>query len=318
MNDQAKNSQSGFTLVEILLAITIFVLIIGSIYASLFAGVNALSAGQESMEIYQTARAGMNRILKDLRKALSPASFPYEEEEEMLDQLDADFYGGYMEEDDEDLQLVFKGSSTQFECAIRQDTSDEDGPSMDVRQIRYRMGEDEENTVVKEIFRSILIARLEDTLRRRHEKQHGPESYFAPNASSGYFEDPIVQTVCDGVEKIEFAYYNGFEWQTSWDSEQIVINDFSQDLEDDLLQDEDEEKVGLPQLVRVTMTLKNGIVMEAATDVPGSDLNVLGQIAQESDFGSSFRNSLNRLDRLRMRASDRGYSRSSGRRNRFY
>ncbi|MCA9430279.1 MAG: prepilin-type N-terminal cleavage/methylation domain-containing protein, partial [Candidatus Omnitrophica bacterium] len=109
MNDQAKNSQSGFTLVEILLAITIFVLIIGSIYASLFAGVNALSAGQESMEIYQTARAGMNRILKDLRKALSPASFPYEEEEEMLDQLEANFYGGYMEEDDEDLQLVFKG-----------------------------------------------------------------------------------------------------------------------------------------------------------------------------------------------------------------
>ncbi len=319
MKSTPPSSESGFTLIEILLAITIFVVVIGSIYASLFAGINALSAGQASMEVYQTSRAGMNRVLKDLRKALSPASFPYDEEEEEFGLENLDYYGGYPDEEEEDLQIVFRGSSSEFECAIRQETSDEEGPSMDIRQIRYRIGNDEEDTVVKEIFRSILVARLEDTLRKRHEQLHGPESYFAPNTTDGYLETPIIQTVCDGVTELEFAYYNGLDWESSWDSEEIVVNDFSQDLDDELLGEEDEEKVGLPQLVKVKMTLKNGIVLEAATDIPGSELNVLGTVGQESDFGSAFRGGRDRLRNLRTKASDRGYSRSSGgRRSRFY
>ena len=120
------------------------------------------------------------------------------------------------------------------------------------------------------------------------------------------------------MKEIEFAYYNGLEWESSWDSEEVVINDFSQDIEDEMLQEEDEEKVGLPQLVRVSMTLENGIVLEAATDIPGSELNILGQIGQESDFGSAFRGGRDRIDRLRTRAGERGFSRSSGRRSRFY
>jgi len=319
-NRVPKSADSGFTLLEILLAITIFTLVIGSIYASLFAAVNALYAGQASMEVYQTARAGMNRVLKDLRKALSPASFPYEEEEIELSPEDFDLYG-YPEEEEEELQIVFRGGSDQFECALRQEFTTEDGPSMDIRQIRYRMGseEDQTDTVVKEIFRSILVARLEDTLRRRHEELHGPDSFFSPNVTDGYLEEPIIQTVCDGVSEIEFAYYNGLDWQSTWDSEEIVINDYSQDLDEEMLSEEDEEKVGLPQLVKVKMTLKTGIVLEAATDIPGAELNILGRVGQESDFGSAFRGGRDRLDRLQMRASERGYSRSfGGRRNRFY
>lgn len=322
MKAAAPSSQSGFTLVEILLAITIFVLVIGSIYASLFAGVNALQAGQASMEIYQTSRAGLNRVLKDLRKALSPASFPYEEEEKELAELEAAYSGGYTAEDDEEeLQIIFRGSSNQFECAVRQEVISEDGPSLDIRQIRYKMGE-EENTVVKEIFRSILVARLEDTLRRRHQERHGPESYFSMPTTDGYLATPIVQVVCDGVKSIEFSYFNGIDWQSSWDSEEIVINDYSIDLDDELLSEEDEEKVGLPQLVRVKFTLTNGVVLEAATDVPGSDLNILnaagGSFGQESSFSAAFRGSRQRLDNLRAKAGDRGQSRSFQRRSRFF
>ena len=74
-----ESNQSGFTLVELMLAVTIIVLVIGSISASLVTATKAMTVGTESLELYQTTRAGMNRIVRDLRASLSPNSMPYEE-----------------------------------------------------------------------------------------------------------------------------------------------------------------------------------------------------------------------------------------------
>jgi len=314
---EAPPKAAGFTLIELMLAITIVVLVLGSISAALVTATKALTVGTESIELFQTSRAGMNRIVRDLRASLSPNSMPYEEQmQEELEELYQDPY--YAEEPDEEtLQITFRGSANEVEIVKREELIEEDGPSMDLREIRYRLGE--ENTVVKEIYRSLLTARLEDTLIQRLLFRYGEDAYIPFNETMGFIEDPKPQILCDGVEAIDFHYFDGYEWLRNWDSEEVLINEFAQDLEDEFLTEEAEEKRGLPQLVSVSMRLTNGTTLDTATDIPASSLNALWNGGDESSFAGSFREGRARLDRLREGARGRGFGgfRRSGGRPRF-
>ncbi|MCG3196680.1 MAG: prepilin-type N-terminal cleavage/methylation domain-containing protein [Candidatus Omnitrophica bacterium] len=293
---------SGFTLIELLLAITIFILVIGTIYASLAGATQALLLGKENMERFQLSRAGMNRLITDLRKSLSPASLPFREEEK------EGFEGelGFVEEEDDDseLQVTFVGDSNQVQFVLRQELSSDKGPSLDIREVRYRV--DDEGKLIKEIFRSLLIARLEELVFRR-QQQRLPEGErtrdrFFTDAERGIFENPITQVVCENVKQVQFRYFDGQEWRDSWDSEEVVINEYARDLPEEELTEEDEEKIGLPRLVQVELILVGEVRFDTITDIPAADLNAVGARGNESDFGSALRASRDRLNRLRERA----------------
>ena len=308
---RGKTAQRGLTLIELLLAMTVLVLVIGSITASLFAATNALETSQKSLEVYQTARAGLNQIAKDLRKCLSPFSIPYEErlkEEEIVE--DPYFRDDFDEE--EGLQITFRGSSSDVEFAIRQVMSAEDGPTLDIREVRYRL--DDEGCAVKEIYRSLLIARLEDTLAQRLEFRNGEGAYL-PEMTGGMFDDPKPQVICEGVRELKFAYTDGVEWMDSWDSDDWVVKDYATEWDDETLTEEDVELTGLPQLVRVDMTLDNGVTLQTVTDIPASELNVLPPRAAGGAPGTLFSASLEQEKSGWERSRSQGYARGRGSRS---
>jgi prepilin-type N-terminal cleavage/methylation domain-containing protein len=304
---RAKPGESGLTLIELLLAITIFALVIGTIYGSLSAATRALAVGKEGMELYQTTRAGMNRLMTELRRSLAPGAFPFEEKDEMERKMDEGFLGE--EEEESQFQVTFVGDAHQVRFVVHQELKGEKGPTMDMREVVFRT--DEQGRLVKEIDRSLLVARLQESVLRRRMKNLQEDDRRRERSSRtqdqlGYLEKPILQILCEGILDLRFSYFDGESWRDSWDSEERVLSPYSREIPEEELGEEDEEKIGLPRLVKVDMTIAKDIVLSSCTDIPGADLNLLGSRSNESDFGSAYHSSHQRTKRLRERSSKRG------------
>ena len=64
-----KNSQSGFTLTEVLVSITIFILIIVAIYSIYILSQKAYQEGERAAEITQNGRVILERMTREIRQA---------------------------------------------------------------------------------------------------------------------------------------------------------------------------------------------------------------------------------------------------------
>ena len=300
--------QVGITLIELLMAMTIFTLVIGTIFVSLTGASRVLETGKRSMEVYQNARAGLNRLVTDLRKSLSPASFPYEEEEEEF--FEDDYY--IDSEDRNELQVIFRGSGSSVVFTIRQVRPgyDDEGLAMDVVEVEYKVAD---GNLIKEIKRSILQARLKDkSERRRYEtrnERRDPGRYVS-DEQRGIFENPAKQVVAEGVEKVAFSYSDGVEWFDEWDSTEVIVSDYSREVDLEELTQDDEELLGLPQMVNVKFKVKDGLVLETTTEIPGRNLNMIGYRTRETNIAGAF---LNRQDRRNWLRGGRTGGRRGGR-----
>ena len=67
--------QHGFTLIELILGMTLLGLIMTSVFATMQAGINAYRQGRETMELYQSGRIALQKVSEELRLSLSPYSF---------------------------------------------------------------------------------------------------------------------------------------------------------------------------------------------------------------------------------------------------
>ena len=70
------SGQSGFTLVEAMVAIAILLIIIGSIYGAFRAGNLSVSRTEERVDVYQTARILLAQITHELCSAYGPSWMP--------------------------------------------------------------------------------------------------------------------------------------------------------------------------------------------------------------------------------------------------
>ena len=115
-----RDMQTGFTLLELLVAIMIFTMVMATLYMVLEAGVGSFDRGQESMEIYQGARIGVARMGKDLRKAISPES-PWSNQEYVKDDNQAqrfDEFGDPIESEEEENDIIFQGDETSVTFVV--------------------------------------------------------------------------------------------------------------------------------------------------------------------------------------------------------
>jgi type II secretory pathway pseudopilin PulG len=65
-NDAFYREDAGFTLVELLLALLMFALIAGAIFASFAAIMDGVDKGRQSGEVYRVARGAMQRLIQEL------------------------------------------------------------------------------------------------------------------------------------------------------------------------------------------------------------------------------------------------------------
>lgn len=71
------DSLAGFTLVEILIAVLIFVIIGGSLYAAIHVGLDAVKHGKDNFEVFQELRICNKQIHQDIRSFFYDKSFGF-------------------------------------------------------------------------------------------------------------------------------------------------------------------------------------------------------------------------------------------------
>lgn len=121
-------SREGFTLLELLLAVTIFSVIAVALIATFNAGIKILRRSEESMRQHQDLRYALDEVALDLRNALLAELPQAEAETEEIEGEEEEVY-------------YFSGSSTGFDFMTLKDVYDEDKIKREVCRVRYFLRE---------------------------------------------------------------------------------------------------------------------------------------------------------------------------------
>lgn len=305
--------EGAFTLLEVLVALFIFTLLGGSIYLVIRSSADAYRRGNATMEVYQSVRVGMDRMLTDLRRAVSPESIwndMLEDEEEQLDEF-IDRASGLEEQViEKQRDIMFQGmvSSVRF---VTEDLLPRGERAFDLREVVYRV--DSQNALLlKEIRDSIIRRRLnqyraEQTINESEYRITYPEDFE-------FYGEADRMVIANNVVALTLAYFDGKDWRETWDSEEILPEYNCADLPEEECPEGPKEKYGLPDAVAVTMVLTNGDTLSAITEIPARDLDLLLAV-NETAFGRrEYQSRLvdNRKREVRPRWGERGYDSRDG------
>jgi len=271
----------GFTLLELMVGVLIFALVIGSIYYTLRVSIESFHRGEESMEIYQSVRIGLDRVGKDLRSAVSPES-PWSNlaEEERRDP------GGYtgMKEDEfkpKESDIAFVGDNRQVTFVVQEVIPGGD-PTFDLREVRYSV-DDKKKVLRREALKSIVKQRMMDWRALRFEDETTYRMDYGPAARI----EGVMDTMIRNVEGVNFSYFDGADWKDSWDSNELM-EEFEEEITDSDAETAnplwEARRIGLPNAVRVVLTLTNKDSVALVTEIPAKGVD---ELVNETPYNGS-------------------------------
>jgi len=264
----------GFTLLELVVAILIFVLVVGTIYFTLIAGFESFRRGEESMQIYQSVRIGLERVGKDVRRAVSPES-PWSNlaEAAYRDAIDGGAPSDIDLEHKLENDIIFKGTKKQMTFVVQDEIPGGD-PAFDLREIKYYV-DPKKKILVREAVKSLMKKRMQDWKALRFKGEEKSRRRYGTEIN---FRD-LKDKVADNIESMELHYFDGTKWRDKWDSNQIVREDrYYEELVDEGIEPERE---GLPDAVRIRLELTNHDFVELDTEVPATEIARLYQENEE-------------------------------------
>jgi general secretion pathway protein J len=193
---QYSKENAGFTLMEILIAISIFAVVITTIYTSYTGTFRVVDETESQAEIYRMARIAMERMLEDLESIYIPKRQENPESEENTLHL-FQFVG-------EDREIKgMSADSLRFISRAHIKLSGQEQEAGAVEIGYYIKETDEENHLV--LYRS---------------------DRPMPEAAIPIDEETDGLVLCEGLAAVNFAYYeeNG-EVRESWDSASDELKD---------------------------------------------------------------------------------------------
>ncbi len=182
----------GFTLIEILIAVAIVSLILTIIYGSYASSIDTMNYTREKMEAFSMIRLTLNR---------------------MNDELTSSFISS-----DGHLKFVGEEGKVDF-ISSSHERIFKNSKEYDLVEVSYFTGAAEEGASGSES----LLARRESLFLWRREDRTPDDDIL---------EGGEKEKLMEGLEGIEFKYYDGEEWRDEWDSK---------------------EEKGLPQAVKITL-----------------------------------------------------------------
>lgn len=281
---QSRQQSAGFTLMEILLAIAIFSMVIGTIYMVMNSSVRSYESGQKSIALFQNARAAMRSMEMDLRRAVSPARTNWNVlvEEPLDEQLpeEEEYYEEEEPEQEQEEKVIFKGSPSDVRFAISDFIPGRE-PPWDLSEVRFFVNSEKEQ-LMRETTRSVVEFNMMEWRLARSMNENETEFTYELELRQDELrsEPPDRQLVMGNqIKELKLRYSNGSKWEDNWDSQAPVQQQQRRQEETDRVREETPEdrrvyKKGLPQLVEVTLTLSNGNKLRSTTEIPAYGKNV--------------------------------------------
>jgi len=188
---RSARGQNGFTLLELLLALSIFTIMASGLYGVLKAGMDVQRVGEEVTRTMQIARVALDRLVRDLRCAyVSTGTFG------SAKNLNGEFFVGTDESDGEydTDRLCFFSVCRLPQQREREESTDEwIGGECDIVEMEYRVCLDEAEEVSGLVEGVRQIVEIEN-------------------------EEPVETEIAPEVVSLNFRYHDGDDWQVSWDS----------------------------------------------------------------------------------------------------
>jgi len=186
-----KKSNTGFTLLELLLAVSIFAIVATVLYSTFYTGTRILRRAESAMEFHQRLRIATEEMALDLRNAL-----PVE--------IDGAAFPGIIEEeggDDEAPVYYFTGEAKKFTFVTVKSTRSKEGMIREVCNVTY------------------LLEGKGGALKRSVKRQGKP---LAQDAG----QDEILLTGITDMD-VKYSYVGDTDdsppiWESAWELEKAV------------------------------------------------------------------------------------------------
>jgi type II secretion system protein J len=179
----------GFTLLELVIAVAIFAIVVAAAFSLFDAGRSVSSRAEFRSELFQTARAALQAVEDDLRGAVLPSTA-----------FDLGFIGtsgGSDKEPMDTLEFVSANRHTATQYDVNKTTDVVWG--IDLSKVYYSIEQDAKKTP-------------HGFVRER------PLELTPPNGPAHRTDD--IKELAQDVVFVHFRYFDGTDWQTSWDSTQ--------------------------------------------------------------------------------------------------
>ncbi|HPA45781.1 MAG TPA: prepilin-type N-terminal cleavage/methylation domain-containing protein [bacterium] len=301
----------AFTLVELMLAVLILAVVVGAIQGTMQMGFTAYRKGQQDMELYQSARIGLNRLIDEIRGALSPTAFwrPGAEIKETMtweQAMELVRFGNAVEEDEPGpIQFIGSSDEVTFARKVYGGTSNRD---FDLQEVRFSV-DSSKNQLRMEIIQSLLEIKIAswyfaylfqtklnaEILIDQAGQAHRIRQISSPNepAMKQFIGDAGMDgrslPIAYGIKEVEFRYSDGEQWTEDWDSTEYIRiplipmnrdDTYYENPEDDFMHQEK----GLPSAMEIKLVLANGAKLEVQIDIPAGSLNHLGIRDRQRDL----------------------------------
>ena len=269
-------NRRGLTLIELLIAMLITALTVSTIYMTLNVSMRTFKDGEASMDLYQSARTGMEKFAAELRGALSPESFWRRRMLHGGEARKSRTLTEVMNENQQDEQrnetIIFKGSPSTV-TLVRVEANRRLDPPYDLRECEYKVDENK-HQLVRVSNKSALAEQMAAWRAQRFpDEEDAYYSQFLAEAQSNVQERREVIT--DRVTRLTLKYFDGETWKDTWDSEQILTPEGVNPDEVTYAPGERPVRLGLPAAVEIHLTFDKDREFYTITDIPGSLLDLI-------------------------------------------
>jgi len=226
---------SGFTLLEVLLALGLSLILLVAVYGALDLFYRYSRIGQEEMERSQVARALLNRMAVDIRSVIYKSDQQEEDQEGNSDSVT-------VEEDSITVEVIDPAESYAAESVgvfgnaetlvlhisrprLDQMYASDDGTSIgssDLQSVSYFLAGSEGSSSLQEL---VALQASNDSTASPGDmtglaRMQGDRLAMNLADEQGDLESMAAQTqlLAEEVESLQFQYFDGLEWVDEWDS----------------------------------------------------------------------------------------------------
>jgi Tfp pilus assembly protein PilE len=241
---QASRTESGFTLIEILVTTVITMMIIGSVYASFRTSLSAYQRNETRIIMLQRCRSALDRMAQDISNLFYIEESDTETAGELI-LMAQDFSDSEtaMDKDMISFVAIVDPNLDEYYMALEESESftvideEEENPlPSDLARIVYYVGPSPEDDTVQSLMR-IETANL-DT----EELEGMLEELTGSSPSEELLEELQSSVLVDYAAGLNIRYFDGEDWVDEWDME--------------------EEGVGLPNAIEITLTITDANTRE--------------------------------------------------------
>ena len=214
------SSNKGFTLVEIMVATTISMLIIGSVYAVFKSSLNAYQKDETKILMLQKCRTTLDRITQDVNNMFyadgdEELTFMCEDYADSETSMDKDMISFVAIVNPNLRDYVPQEEQTDNSSSSDEEETENDLPS-DLARVVYFIGQDPESKDA-----SLSLMRVETSNLDTTELQ---DMLSQLQSSTSTLSDEMLQVLkssvlMDNIAGLNMRYFDGTDWVDTWDTE---------------------------------------------------------------------------------------------------